>query len=66
MSKNPTDNLADPALARELRQALSAALGPLARGDSALLRPPTQVGWQAGAQGHYHSAPELFLFLAWL
>ena len=64
MSKNPTENLTDPALARELRQALSAALLPLARGDSALLRPPTQVGWQAGAQGHYHSAPELFLQLS--
>lgn len=59
-----SDRLADPALARELRQALSAALLPLARGDSALLRPPTQVGWQAGAQGHYHSAPELFLQLS--
>ena len=59
-----SERLADPALARELRQALSAALLPLARGDSALLRPPIQVGWQAGAQGHYHSAPELFLQLS--
>lgn len=58
------DRLADPALARELRQALSAALGLLARGEQSLLRPPTQVGWQAGAQGHYHSAPELFLQLS--
>jgi AraC-like DNA-binding protein len=51
------DRLADPALARELRQALSAALGPLARGERPLLRPPTQIGWQAGAQ-------ELFLQLS--
>lgn len=59
-----SDRLADPALARELRQALAAALLPLARGERPLLRPPTQVGWQAGAQGHYHSAPELFLQLS--
>ena len=54
----------DMPLARELRQALADTLPALARGDSALLRPPTQVGWQAGAQGHYHSAPELFLQLS--
>lgn len=59
-----SDRLADPALARELRQALATALLPLARGDSPLLRPPPQLGWQAGAQGHYHSAPELFLQLS--
>ncbi len=58
------DRLTDPALAQELRQALSTTLLSLARGDSPLLRPPTQIGWQAGAQGHYHSAPELFLQLS--
>ena len=38
MSKNPTENLTDPALARELRQALSAALLPLAPGRGPLHR----------------------------
>lgn len=75
MSKNQTDNhrpdcpppgsrndrLGDPMLSQDLRRALRAALPQLARGDSVLHRPPPQVGWQPGAHGHYHSAPELFL-----
>ena len=46
---------------REVQQILHNAIERLAQGQMVLVRAAAQTGWQSGSQGHYHSAPELFL-----
>ncbi len=72
MSKNlvfhcelPSDISVDPLglQGARLRGALETSSTRLMQGAWPLMRPTVGVSWQAGAQGHYHTAPEMFVQL---
>lgn len=73
MSKNlvfhcelPSDISIDPQgpQGARLRAALQTASTQVMQGAWPLVRPVVGVSWQAGAQGHYHTAPEMFVQLS--